>query len=198
MRRGNSGGQLDAWINREALNPDEPNSADEQVIAAAALAKARVAPVISIYIPFGGDNHQDADLQNEAQQTTSGVETIGLLWRELKTARIQNSVTFAMLNVFGRQFERNATGGRNHNRNHGVMVAFGSKIKGGVYGGVNENGACLNIRPNDGRGVASGGIAADQTMVSAGKTIGAAIGIATDRLNERIQGGQILNAALRG
>ena len=191
------GAELGDWVNQPIRDPENPNSADEQVIAAVALAKARVAPVISIGIPFGGDNHQDSDLRNEADVTTSGVATIGLLWQQLKAARIHNRVTFAMLNVFGREFKRNSNGGRNHNRNHGVMVMFGRKLKGGVYGGVNEDGRCLNINPNTGRGVANGGISADQTMVTAGKTLGAALGISTARINERIQGGRILNAALR-
>ncbi|MEE2785824.1 MAG: DUF1501 domain-containing protein [Myxococcota bacterium] len=191
------GNELGDWVNQPVRDPDNPNSADEQVVAAVALAKARVAPVITVNIPFGGDNHQDVDLQNEAASTTSGAATIGLLWESLKAARIHNRVTFAMLNVFGREFQRNGAGGRNHNRHHGVMVIFGQKIKGGVYGGVTENGRCMNINPNSGRGIANGGIKADQTMVSAGKTLCTAIGIPARTLNARIQGGRIVRAALR-
>ena len=55
------------------------NSAASQVLAAIALIQMKVAPVISIHIPFGGDNHRDIALATEAAQTVSGVATIASL-----------------------------------------------------------------------------------------------------------------------
>ena len=82
-----------------------------------------------------------------------GSATIGQLWQELNDAGIQDRVSFAMLNVFGRTPQPNSRGGRNHNRHHNVMVAFGANINPGVYGGVADNGRCLPIDPTTGEGV---------------------------------------------
>ena len=75
-----------------------------------------------------------------------------------------------MLNVFGRTFERNSSGGRNHNRYHGVMVTFGPQIQGGVYGGATADGRARNINPNSGRAMNSGGIVAANGLIAAGAT----------------------------
>ncbi len=190
---GNHLGQL---LERLPTVQDEPNGPEDQVIAAVALARLNVAPVIVINIPFGRDNHQDSDLQVEADQTTRGVGNLALMWQELRNAEIQNQVSFAMLNVFGRTFHRNDRGGRNHNKDHSVMVAFGRHIRGGVYGGVNGSGQCLNIRANNGRGTATGGIDARDTMATAGRSLCAALGHDRGQIEERIHGGQILNPFL--
>ena len=174
-------------------NPDEPDSARDQIIAAVALAKLRVTPVVVINIPFGRDNHQDATLEQERDQTVSGVEDIGFLWAELRRNNLQNDVSFAMLNVFGRTLTRNQRGGRDHNRHHGVMVGFGPKIKGGVYGGVTAGGRCRRINPNNGRPINNGGIAEGETLGTAGKSLLAAIGHGESVINDRIRRGQILN-----
>ena len=78
------------------------NSPDSQVAAAVTLFRMNVSPVVSIHIPFGGDNHVDPLLANETKQTVAGVGTIGKLWTELTSAGLQDRVTFAMMNVFGR------------------------------------------------------------------------------------------------
>ena len=55
----------------EALptDPDNNNGAIDQVVAAVALARLGVSPVITINIPFGRDNHQDTTLEVESQET---------------------------------------------------------------------------------------------------------------------------------
>lgn len=177
-------------------NADEPNSARDQMIAAIALAKLRVSPVIVINIPFGRDNHQDSTLEEERDQTISGVADIKFLWSELRRHNLQDEVTFAMLNVFGRTLTRNNRGGRDHNRHHGVMVAFGSQVKGGVYGGVSANGRCRRINPNNGRATDNGGIAEGDTLGTAGKSLLAALGHGEAEINDRIRIGRILNPFL--
>ena len=72
-----------------------------QIIAAIALIQMNVSPVITIHIPFGGDNHSDTGLANEAAQTTSGMASIAQLWTSIPAA-LQGKVTFFTLNVFGR------------------------------------------------------------------------------------------------
>ena len=96
------GEQLGGLLSRLPTNPDEPNSVQDQVIAAVAVAKLKIAPVITIRIPFGGDNHQDETLTEEATQTLAGVAAISSLWDELGAEGLRDSVSFATLNVFGR------------------------------------------------------------------------------------------------
>ncbi|MGC6416015.1 MAG: DUF1501 domain-containing protein [Bradymonadia bacterium] len=186
------GNSLGTLLDRIPLNNDDKDSVEDQVIAACALAQLGVAPAIIINIPFGRDNHQDSTLEAEADQTRRGVASIELMWNELNRLNIQDDVSFAMLNVFGRTFHRNSRGGRDHNRHHGVMVSFGRHVKGGVFGGVTGDGRCRNIRPNNGRPVNNGGIAADATLATAGRSMCAALGMSNREIDQRIQGGRIL------
>lgn len=187
---GNSMGQL---LQRIPVDGDEPNSVEDQVVTACALARLGVSPVIVIQIPFGRDNHQDSTLETEDAETRRGVASLQLMWNELNQLNLRDEVTFGMLNVFGRNFHTNSRGGRDHNRHHGVMVAFGRHINGGVYGGVTGQGHCRNINPQDGRAVNNGGISADATMASAGRSLAAALGHTNAEINQRIQGGRILS-----
>jgi hypothetical protein len=134
-----------------------------QVIAAIALIKMNVTPVLTIHIPFGGDNHRDTALAAETKQTTgvgntgtgysattglTGVPAIAWLMNQLYANNLQNQVTFMSLNVFGRTLAT-STGcstGRQHNPNHHVAITIGSGFKGGVVGGVapmtSSGGSC--------------------------------------------------------
>jgi hypothetical protein len=82
-----------------AIKDNSPNS---QVAAALILFRMNVTPVVSIHIPFGGDNHSDALLKRETTETVAGVGTIGFFWNQLTALGMQDKVSFATLNVFGR------------------------------------------------------------------------------------------------
>ena len=183
----------------QSLPVDEENAdgALDQVVTAVALAQLKVAPVITINIPFGQDNHQDATLEVEAEQTVSGTQTIARLWQELASANLTDSVTFGTMNVFGRTLTRNGAGGRNHNRKHAVMVAFGPKVNPGVYGGATSDYECANIDPVTGAAVPSGGILAEETMSSMGKSFALALGHERETIETRISGGQFIDAFSR-
>jgi hypothetical protein len=116
-----------------SIKDDGPTS---QVIAAIALIKMNVAPVITIHVPFGGDNHNDTGLAQEKAQTVSGIQTIQLLMQKLADAGLEDKVTFVSLNVFGRTLNQKSANGRQHNPNHQVSLAIGRGIAGGVIGGV--------------------------------------------------------------
>ena len=182
----------------EALptHPDEANGAVDQAVAAVALARLKIAPVITINIPFGRDNHQDSTLTVEAEQTRSGVAAIGRLWDELESADLTEQVTFATMNVFGRTLNRNGAGGRNHNRRHAVMAAFGPRVRAGVYGGALANGSCSHIDAVTGAAVSSGGIPPEHTMESMGKSLAVALGHTRDVAEVRIRGGQVIERFL--
>jgi hypothetical protein len=181
------GEQLGGLLDRLPTNEDDPNSPLDQVIAAVALARLNISPVITINIPFGGDNHQDAGLIQEEEETIAGVGLINSLWNELNDAGIQDRVSFATMNVFGRRSYTNSRGGRDHNQHHAVMVGFGRHIQGGVYGGMDGEGKAQDI----------GTISADQTMEAAGVSMMRALGHSVQTTQSRIPTGELIPQFLR-
>ena len=162
-----------------ALSSIKDNSADSQVLAAITLIQMNVAPVISIHIPFGGDNHRDIALATETAQTVSGVATIASLMQQLATAGLEDKVTFMSLSVFGRTLGSTNTDGRQHNSNHQVSITIGKPFVGGVVGSVgpvgNDYGAS-SIDSKTGAGNSRGDIHAIDTLAAFGQTMLAAIG----------------------
>ena len=161
------------------LSSIKDNSAASQVLAAVTLIQMNVSPVISIHIPFGGDNHRDIALATEAAQTVSGVATIVSLMQQLASLGLQDRVTFASLNVFGRTLGPSNTDGRQHNGNHQGSITIGKPFRGGVVGGIgpvsNDYGA-LPVDSMTGAASASGDILAVDTLASFGQTMLASIG----------------------
>lgn len=193
------GSELTALLDRVPLDPDQQNSGSDQVIAAVALLKLNVAPVVSLYIPFGGDNHGDNELADEAAATVSGTASMQLLFDELKAAGLADRTTFASLNVFGRTLLRNGSGGRNHNGNHHTMCLFGPRVKGGVIGGI-ERGKrdfeATGIDSATGASAPDGDIQPEESLESAMRTLGASTGVADEVLDSAVKGGKRIGAAL--
>ncbi len=183
----------------EMLTAIKDNSVTAQLTAALALVQMKVTPVVAIHIPFGGDNHHDAQLTNETTQTVAGVAAIGSLMSQLASAGLQDQVTFLSLNVFGRTIGPSNTDGRQHNPNHQVSIAIGKPFKGGVIGGVgpvgNDYGA-LAISSKTGAGGAGGDISPIDSLASFGKTTLAAVGVDAQTIATTITSGQVISAAL--
>lgn len=182
-----------------SLSAIRDNSITSQITAAIALVQMNVTPVIAIHIPFGGDNHTDAGLQNEARQTVSGVAAIVSLMSQLAAAGLSDRVTFLSLNVFGRTLGPVNTDGRQHNENHQVSITIGKPFRGGVIGGVGpvaRDYGALAINSQSGAGGAGGDIPASATLASFGKTALAAVGVATPAIDEAISNGKVVPAAL--
>lgn len=202
------------WLDRHALSREQVRSIDEsllarfadldndntnnQIRAAVTLILMKVSPVIAIEIPFGGDNHKDNDLSQERDQTVSGVASWRLIFEELAAAGIQDQVTVANLNVFGRTLRnQGANKGRDHNLNHHVMAITGKHIRGSVVGGIEPSGNDYGATSiNSTTGESGGDIPPEQTLEAAAHTLGRALGIAQDRLDERIANGTPVLAAL--
>ncbi len=189
-------------INQSLLNTltsIKDNSAASQILAAITLIQMNVTPVISVHIPFGGDNHRDIGLATETAQTVSGVAAIASLLQQLASANLADAVTFMSLNVFGRTIGPGNTDGRQHNPNHQVSIAIGKPMRGGVIGGVapvqNDYGA-LPIDSKSGTGTAGGDIRALDTLGSYGKTILAGVGVDSSVIESQITSGQVIAAAL--
>jgi len=183
----------------DALTSIKDNTAPSQVLAAVTLVQMKVTPVISIHIPFGGDNHRDVGLAAETAQTVSGVATIGTLMQQLAAAGLSDSVTFMSLNVFGRTLGPGNTDGRQHNQNHQVSITIGKQFRGGVVGGVapvqGDYGA-VAIDSNSGKASTGGDIAAFNTLSSFGRTMMAAVGVDPQAIATEITGGKVITGAL--
>src|SRR5262245_59034413 len=181
-----------------------------QALAAAALFAANVTPVVTMRIAFGGDNHSDANLQAEADQHVSGIAGIQQVVDALAGLSLSDKVTFATLNVFGRNLnsiaKAEARAGRDHYGNHAVMVMIGKNVKSSVIGGLTTpaSGNALQASAIDsatGAASASGDIPASQTHVAAARTLGVALGIPSSVIAGDFittAGGKVVNAALNG
>lgn len=193
-----------------AINSDDVSG---QALAAAALISANVTPVVTVRVPFGGDNHTDGDLQAEADQHTSGVQGIQAIMDALANMGLSDKVTFATLNVFGRNLngisKTEMKQGRDHYGNHSVAVMIGKNVAPGVVGGIGavsdraSNGAlgAIDIDSATGAGVASGDIPRTETHLAMARTLGVALGIPAGDLDGDFivgAGGKVVPAALNG
>jgi hypothetical protein len=203
------------WLDRHALSREQVRSIDDallsdfedladdspksQVIAAVTLLLMKVSPVVAITIPFGGDNHKDANLVKERDETISGVGTWQDLLVRLEANGLADSVTVANLNVFGRTLRQQDGNGRDHNLYHHVMSIHGKHVRAGVCGGIEEFGNDFGATGIDSvTGAAGGDIPGEETLESAAKTLGRVLGIPQERLDERISVGTPILSAIAG
>lgn len=172
----------------------------DQVLAAAAVIAAKAAPVATINITAGGDNHGDSTLATESAGLKTACENIELLWEKLNSFGIADSTTFALNNVFGRTLKRNSDGGRDHNRSHSVTLMFGPHVKGGVTGDVatksdHEGGAATGINSLNGT-KNNPDIPALETLSSSAKTLMKACGVNEATIHKRVTLGKIVRSAI--
>lgn len=188
-----------------SINGDD---VEGQALAAAALISANVTPVVTIRIPFGGDNHSDSGLAAEVADHTdantrfTGVAGIQRVMDALTAMNLQDKVTFATLNVFGRNLngisKTESRSGRDHYGNHSVAVMIGKNVKPGVYGGVTTvsggfgGGTALgagDIDSTTGALTPGGDIPRAETFVSMARTLGGALGIPQETLDSSFVAG---------
>jgi hypothetical protein len=183
----------------DALSSIKDNGAASQVLAAITLIQMNVSPVISIHIPFGGDNHRDIGLAAETAQTVSGVATIASLLQQLAAAGLQDRVTLMTLNVFGRTMGPGNTDGRQHNGNHQASVCIGKPFRGGVIGALAPVGTdygALPIASANGSGSAAGDIRAADTLAAFGQTMLASVGADPSVISSPTGTARVVSAAL--
>jgi len=139
-------------------------------------------------------------MRAEVPQHQTGVAQIGSLMTQLQTAGLQDQVTFAMYNVFGRTLKKKGLTGRDHWASHHVTVMMGKGLRAGVVGGLEPKSGDYGAQAIDaktGRGVASGGdVPFEETLSAMGKTLGAALGLAPAVLDANIAQGKIVTGAL--
>ena len=191
------------------------NDAEGQARAAAALFLAKVTPAVSIRLAFGGDNHSDSSLQAEADQHVTGIESIQTVMNVLAELGLSDKVTFAVLNVFGRNLngsKAESRAGRDHYANHAVSVLIGKNIAPGVTGGIamGTGGgfgggatalAAAHIDSNTGRPASDGDIPSSETYGALARTLGVALGIPSTALEADFNasaGGKVVSPTLNG
>jgi len=177
------------------------NSPVSQIKAAIALFHMKVTPVVTIHIPFGGDNHGDPNLGTEVAEHQSGTQTLTQMTTLLQDAGLDSQVTFVMMNVFGRTMAAGKTAnGRDHNGEHHVTVMMGPHIKGSVIGGVGKMAGgdygATAIDSGTGASSAGGDIGFSDTFGSMGKTLARAVGLSDAAVQQNIKQGTAIQAAL--
>jgi hypothetical protein len=162
----------------------------------------KVTPLVVVHVDFGGDNHGDPGLAQEIAGHQAGMATLNGMTQALAAASLEDKVTFAMSNVFGRTMVKGKNDdGRQHLSTHHVTVMIGAAIKGSVIGGVaqpsaNEDFTATPIESATGLGSASGDISYKDTFASMGKTLAAAVGLSPSTIDQSILSGSIVKAAL--
>jgi hypothetical protein len=173
---------------------------DDQMVAAIGLIRLGVTPVVSVTLPFGSDNHTDDGLEAEIEEHPLGIAAISRMATLLDQYGLRDRVTFALMNVFGRTLARKRLAGRDHWPRHAVSLLIGSGVNPGVVGGMvpfEDDFSSVGIDSVSGRGLESGAdIPYEETLSSVGKTIGAAVGVARPALDEAIESGKVISAAL--
>lgn len=165
------------------------NGIRDQIDAALVCFKLNLSAVATIGIPFGGDNHNDEDWENEINETISGCGHMAYIFNRIQQEGLQDQVTLANLNVFGRTFRR-IRSGRSHNAEHHMMAITGANVRAGVFGGLMKIGAdagATGIQSNTGESTNSGDIPATQTLEAAAKTLAYAVGMPKSEINNRIK-----------
>ncbi|MEM6927367.1 MAG: DUF1501 domain-containing protein [Myxococcota bacterium] len=177
------------------------DDAQNQLNAALTLFLMNLAPVVTVRLAFGGDNHGDADLSDERDDTVESVGLLRTFFEELDASPIRDRVVVANLDVFGRTLERNSRGGRDHNLNHHVMMISGAGVNPGVHGRLAPSGndfGATAIDSQTGQGSEGADIPETETLEAAAKTLGAAVGIDESRLEVRIEGGKVIRPVVSG
>jgi hypothetical protein len=154
-------------------------------------------------VPFGGDNHSDANLATEASENVSGIASLVSLFQQLTAANLQDQVSFLSLNVFGRTMGPGTNSGRNHNANHELSLAIGKPFASAVIGGVapmpamqgGDYGA-VDIDSKTGAASPGADIAAADSMASYAKTVMTAFGGDPNVVNQQITSGSVVSAML--
>lgn len=176
------------------LSTISSDDATNQITAAALLIKMNVTPVVTIHLPFSGDNHTDNTFTAEATQTTASINNIKTLMSKLTTYGLQDKVTFATLNVFGRTFD--TLNGRGHNASHSVSVIIGKGFKGGVVGGILPGGHAADIDAATGMASETGTLLAADSLASLAKTMGVGMGLTEAQVDDQITSGAAVRSVI--
>ena len=94
----------------------------------------RLAPVIIINTDFGGDNHQDAGLISETNQTLATIAALDTYWKSIHELNVAEDVLFATLMCSGVTRARMVRRGHRGDFVSGLMVGTTSRAVSSVAG----------------------------------------------------------------
>ncbi len=178
------------------------SSKSDQARASVALAQAQLSPVIVIRYAYSGDNHNDADLLEEANFTIEQLNNLTTIWNLIQDQGLTDRINYATYDIFGRTLGRNDNGGRDHHNSSCINMMFGSNIKAGVVGGLEEwpNSGHRLMRAtgvNSETGLTTNAdISRDDTLVAYCRTLMASVGVSEERINVRLPSGKTIAGAL--
>jgi uncharacterized protein (DUF1501 family) len=112
---------------------------------------------------------------------------------------LADRVTFAALNVFGRTLKKLGTAGRDHWASHNTAVLIGKNVRPGVVGGLEPKGgdyAATAVNSTTGASDPAGDVKFEETLGALGKTLGAALGLPRDVLDQQIAKGKVVTSAV--
>jgi len=173
--------------------------------AAVVLLKMNVSPVVVMTYSFGGDNHSDGGLAQEARETVLSVTALADLVAKLKdeTYDLYDSTTIVFQGVFGRTLNAANRGGnangRDHNATHHCSVLIGKNVRSSLIGGVTANGHDFRAQGIDsatGSASATGDVPYEATLAAVGKTVAAAVGVERAVIDDQITAGKVISPAL--
>jgi hypothetical protein len=180
-----------------AITDDENKG---QLLAAAAVVKMNLAPVVCLRLNFGADNHADPDLKAEAARHIDALKALTQFFESLKSNGLEDKVTFASMGVFGRNFGVSDRHGRDHWGPHSTSIIIGKNVKPGLYGGLVARGGdfyATGFDSSTGAGVVDGGdVKFEDTLVAAGRTLGASVGLNAATLEKEMPGVKTLTGVL--
>ena len=172
----------------------EDDSIQSQMRCAAIIAKLRLAPVVMTNMAFGGDNHQDAGLLNETNQTLEMIAALDAYWKAIHELGIADDVFFANLDVFGRD-PRSDGNGRSHYGDFVSGMMVGTNLQGGVVGGWEVDGKARASGINSTTGLSvEADIDANDTLPAYYRTIMNAAGVSLERQEIRLPTGTLVSS----
>lgn len=178
------------------LSGIDDDSIQSQMECAAIVAKLRLAPVVLINLDFGGDNHQDAGLVRETNQTLAMVAALQHFWDAIIAEDVVDDVVFANLDVFGRD-PRSDGNGRGHYGDFVSGLMLGTHLRGGVVGGWERSNGAKATGINATTGAAVGAdIEPDDTLAAYFRTVLNAAGVPEDRQEVRLPTGTLVSSVL--
>lgn len=180
------------------LETIESDGTDGQIAAAPILLAMGLAPVLWGKMGWGGDNHVDPELGDEAGSTAQSIQQLAGLHDNIKMLQqggLLGEVVVAVLNEFGRGL--GGQDGRAHNPNHNVLLLMGDGVQAGVVGGLDGSSAG-DFDPISGQLATDGLVVGKDSLTSVAKTIGALMGVDRAATNEFIDEGHghVIEAAL--
>lgn len=174
----------------------EDDSIQSQMRSAAIIAKLRLAPVIITNMACGGDNHQDAGLLNETNQTLEMIAALDAYWKAIHELGVADDVFFANLDVFGRD-PRSDGNGRSHYGDFVSGMMVGTNLQGGVVGGWEVDGKARATGINASTGLSlEADIDANETLSAYYRTIMNAAGVPWERQEVRLPTGTLVNSIM--